>query len=50
MADVNKRQTTPKGQPNMNNPERETGHVWYTRRLKTKQEHNAICVGYHYGK
>ena len=26
----------------------ETGNTWYTRRRKTKQKHNAICVGYHY--
>jgi hypothetical protein len=27
---------------------RETGSIGYTRRRKTKQEHNTICVGRHY--
>ena len=26
----------------------ETGNIGYTRRRKTKQKHNAICVGHHY--
>jgi hypothetical protein len=36
----------PKGQSQMDNPEKlATG---YTRRKQTKQQHNTICVGYHY--
>ena len=31
-----------------NRPSRETGYMRYTRRRKTKQKHNTICVGYHY--
>jgi hypothetical protein len=27
---------------------RETGNIRYTRRIKTKQKHNTICVGHHY--
>ena len=27
---------------------RETGNTGYTRRRKTKQKHNTICVGHHY--
>ena len=27
---------------------RETGNTWYTRRRKSKQKHNTICVGHHY--
>jgi len=27
---------------------RETGNIGYTRRRKTKQKHNTICVGHHY--
>jgi len=27
---------------------RETGSIWYTRRRKAKQKHNAMCVGHHY--
>ena len=27
---------------------RETRNIGYTRRGKTKQKHNTICVGYHY--
>jgi hypothetical protein len=27
---------------------RETGNIGYTRRRKTKQKHNKICVGLHY--
>ena len=26
----------------------ETGNIGYTRRRKTKQKHNTICVGHHY--
>ena len=26
----------------------ETGNTGYTRRRKTKQKHNTICVGHHY--
>jgi len=29
---------------------RETGNIPYTRRRKTKQKHNTICVGHHYAK
>ena len=29
---------------------RETDNTGYTRRRKTKQKHNTICVGYHYMK
>jgi hypothetical protein len=31
----------------MDNPEK-TGNIGYTRRRKTKQNHNPICVGHHY--
>ena len=31
-----------------NRPSRETGYMRYTKRRKTKQKHNTICVGYHY--
>jgi len=27
---------------------RETGNIRYTRRRKTKQEHNTVCVGHHH--
>ena len=27
---------------------RETGNTCHTRRRKTKQKHNTICVGHHY--
>jgi hypothetical protein len=27
---------------------RETGNIGYTRRRKTKQKHNTICIGHHY--
>jgi hypothetical protein len=27
---------------------RETGNIGYTRRRKTKQNHNTICIGHHY--
>jgi hypothetical protein len=34
-----------------NGQSRETGNIGYTRRKKkTKQKHNAICVGHHYAK
>jgi len=26
---------------------RDTGNIGYTRRIKTKQKHNTICVGHH---
>jgi hypothetical protein len=26
----------------------ETGNIGYTRRIKTKQKHNILCVGHHY--
>jgi hypothetical protein len=29
-------------------PFRETGKIGYTRRRKTKQKHNTICVGHQY--
>jgi hypothetical protein len=29
---------------------RETGSIAYTRRRKTKQKHNTICVGHHYAQ
>jgi hypothetical protein len=28
----------------------ETGNIWYTRQIKTKQKHNTICVGHHYSQ
>ena len=31
-----------------NGKSRETGNIGHTRRRKTKQKHNAICVGHHY--
>jgi hypothetical protein len=31
-----------------NGQSRETGNIGYTRRRKTKQKHNTICVGHHY--
>ena len=33
---------------NQKRQSRETGNIGYTRRRKTKQKHNTICVGYHY--
>ncbi len=27
-----------------------TGNIWYTRRRKTKQRHDTICVGHHYAE
>jgi hypothetical protein len=33
-----------------NEQSRETGNIEYTRRRKTKQNHNTICVGHHYGQ
>jgi quinolinate synthase len=38
---INTRKRLPKGQSKMDNP-------GYTRRAKTKQKQNAICVGHHY--
>ena len=32
----------------INGQSRETGDMGYTRRRKTKQKHNAICIGHHY--
>ena len=29
---------------------RETGNIGYTRRRKTKQKHNTICIGHHYAQ
>jgi hypothetical protein len=31
-----------------NRQSRETGNIWHTRRRKTKQKHNTICVGQDY--
>jgi len=31
-----------------NGKSRENGNIGYTRRKKTKQKHNTLCVGYHY--
>ena len=31
-----------------NGQSRETDNIRYTRRRKTKQKHNTICVGHHY--
>ena len=33
---------------NQNGQSRETGNIGYTRRSKTNQNHNTICVGHHY--
>ena len=33
-----------------NEQSRETGNIEYTRRRKTKQNHNTICVGHHYAQ
>jgi len=35
---------------NQNGQSRETGNIGYTRRRKTNQKHNTICVGHHYAK
>jgi hypothetical protein len=32
----------------MDNPEKLDGNIGYTRRRKTKQKHNTICVVHHY--
>ena len=42
---VNKRWRKPKGQSKIEQS-RETGNIGYTRRRKTKQKHNTICVGF----
>jgi hypothetical protein len=34
--------------PIRNGQSRETVNIGYTRRRKTKQENNTICVGHHY--
>ena len=44
---LNKRLRIPKGQSNMDNPEK-TGNIGHTRQRKTKQKHNTIHVGHHY--
>jgi hypothetical protein len=31
-----------------NGQSRETGNIEHTKRRKTKQKHNTICVGHHY--
>jgi hypothetical protein len=33
-----------------NGQSRETGNIGYTRRRKTKQTYNTICVGHHYAQ
>jgi hypothetical protein len=33
---------------NQNGQSRENENIGYTRRRKTKQKHNTICVGHHY--
>ena len=33
-----------------NGQSRETGNIGHTRRRKTKQKHNTICVGHHYSQ
>ena len=33
-----------------NGQSRETGNTGYTRRRKTKQKHNTICVGHRYAQ
>ena len=33
-----------------NGQSRETGNIGYTRRRKTKQNHNTICIGHHYAQ
>jgi hypothetical protein len=38
-----------RGQSKFDNPEK-TGNIVYTRRRKTKQKHNTICVEHHYPK
>ena len=35
---------------NKNGQSRETGNIGYTRRRKTKQKHNTICVGHNYAQ
>ena len=44
-----KRQRIPKEQSNKDNPAKLTTQA-YTRRRKTKQKHNIICVGHHYAQ
>ena len=48
-AKVNKRQGIPKGQTKIDKPKK-PDNIGYTRRRKTKQEHNTICVGHHYAQ
>ena len=43
IASLNKRQSIPKGQSKIDNSEKLA-----TRRRKTKQKHNTICVGHYY--
>ena len=33
-----------------NGQSKESGKIWYTRRRKTKENHNTICVGHHYAQ
>ena len=37
-----------RGNAIINGQYRETGNIIYTRRRKTSQKHNTICVGHHY--
>jgi hypothetical protein len=37
-----------RGNKKKDNPEKLAN--WYTRRRKTKQKHNTICVGHHYAQ
>jgi hypothetical protein len=39
-----------RGEAIKNIQSRETGNIGYTIRVKTKQKHNTLCVGYHYAK
>ena len=35
---------------NQNGQSREIGRIWFTKRRKTKQKHNTICVWHHYAQ
>ena len=39
-----------KGKSIMDNPEKKPGNIEYTRRRKTKETYNTICVGHHYAQ
>jgi hypothetical protein len=45
---MNKRKRLPKRE--QNGQSSQTGKIAYTRRIKWKQKHNAICVGHHYAQ